>query len=107
MTGKTVCVSLDSNRDGLRGTGALMTGCAALRRTGIAPCMRRMVELHVKTFVELGRKRIHGWRSGLQIAVAGGADARFGIRKLVHVAAYTGIMSGEFQIGQTSFALMA
>ena len=82
VAGKTLRVGIYPRRDGLRGACRPVARGAALRRASGALRVRRVIEPHIKTFVEPRRKRAHRGGNAFQIVVADRADTGSGIGKL-------------------------
>lgn len=106
MAGETCRVCGDRRGDRLRRSGGCVTRNAALWRESLAPCVCRVVELHIKAFVEPRGKRLHRRRDRLRIAVTGGANVRLRIREFAHVTPDARIVSGVFQFERPALALV-
>lgn len=83
-----------------------MTPRTALLRSSAAARVIRVIEFHIKTFVETGRKRIHRRRIRFQILVTHHANTRFGICKFAQMTSDARIVRGKSQTLKILIAFM-
>ena len=112
VAGVAIVVGLKTHRYSLSGSGALMTGCTSGRWPPSAVVMVTMIKFHVETFAKPHRKRFH-WRwICLKVAVTDRTHNlvtihQRSVRKLIQMAADTGIVTRKVHIERATLTLMA
>jgi len=105
VTGVTVRVRLDADRDRLTCTRRVVTRRTSLRRTTFARNVRRMHELHVEPLSKLSRKLLQCRRRRIHVGVADDAHCLLpGIGELTDVTSDAGVVTGELQIARLALA---